>query len=564
MILYWIPNTFNILVFLCSLIFPFNIAYSYTGRFDFDKEIEIELSEYFPACLRHNIDECHKLMEEIIKEFNLDYRDFRLIIKNISLSSYNEKTALWLIGEIYNHKTLPKTYESLLEECFDITNCRIISLMAGSNLTRSQFERSIDVRNPYLKGREKDDLLDEYEKWERIQRWHSKDFLDCVQKNDCKEIIHDYKFDLEKLNAGYFELRILVSNIPSMTENNLKTVFKQIDKAYDKATSCNGASGKFHRNGGGFVANTASVEDTAYIHYDTVVCDQAQVRDIVKIYNSKISESAQVFEMALIEDSEVSGTSHVYGTSVILKSKIKEKTHVFGRALVKESSEVTGTSKISGNSEIVRTKISGNSTVSGYTRTYHNTLENAVVVDLVPAEYRTYKDGKVTMEEVFYDTTCRPSSKLYWENHMASNPLCFRLKVKRFDQQIKKDMKKHFGKGFNENSRILTISARDTYTIQLEKIWDIAALVIPVWKNTVAISHIKGLKGLKMHWTDCYGNGLNSQCRTVMTRWNQVLSAGNQLRLRLSPIVTFPSDISGVQVNQRMFYKIRSWEVVKK
>ena len=148
-------------------------------------------------------------------------------------------------------------------------------------------------------------MLDEYKEWKRIRRWLSKDFLDCVQKNDFKEIIHVYKFKLEKLDASYFELRILVSNIPSMTENNLKTAFKLIDKAYDKAAPCNGASGKFHRNGEGFVANTALVEDTAYIHYDTAVCDQAQVRDIAEIYNSKISESAQVFEVTQIEDSEV-------------------------------------------------------------------------------------------------------------------------------------------------------------------------------------------------------------------------------------------------------------------
>ena len=68
MISYWIPSPFSILFFLCSLIFSFNMAYSYTVRFD--EGIEKELLEYFPACLRHNIDKCHKLMEEIIKDFN--------------------------------------------------------------------------------------------------------------------------------------------------------------------------------------------------------------------------------------------------------------------------------------------------------------------------------------------------------------------------------------------------------------------------------------------------------------------------------------------------------------
>ncbi len=49
---------------------------------------------------------------------------------------------------------------------------------------------------------------------------------------------------------------------------------------------CNGAEGKSHPNGGGFVASTAEVAETVYVGSQVQVCDLAQIFDQVKILDN--------------------------------------------------------------------------------------------------------------------------------------------------------------------------------------------------------------------------------------------------------------------------------------
>ena len=67
--------------------------------------------------------------------------------------------------------------------------------------------------------------------------------------------------------------------------------------------------GHVHNNGGGFVANTAEVEDTVYIGPDAAVCDHAEVYDYAEVtgYATRVFGNAWVFGSA-----RVSGNAWVY------------------------------------------------------------------------------------------------------------------------------------------------------------------------------------------------------------------------------------------------------------
>lgn len=80
-----------------------------------------------------------------------------------------------------------------------------------------------------------------------------------------------------------------------------------------------GASGKAHPNGGGFVADTARVDASAYIGPEAMVLDQAQVRG-----------------EARIEDYAV----------VMNKAVVRDHARVSGHALVRDDAEVSGHGKV--------------------------------------------------------------------------------------------------------------------------------------------------------------------------------------------------------------------------
>ncbi len=74
-----------------------------------------------------------------------------------------------------------------------------------------------------------------------------------------------------------------------------------------------------HKNGGGWVADTAYVDDSAYIGLNAVVYDQAQVLNGAFIFNhAKVYGRAKVFENAQIHDRvRVFGDAMIYGDARI-------------------------------------------------------------------------------------------------------------------------------------------------------------------------------------------------------------------------------------------------------
>ena len=98
---------------------------------------------------------------------------------------------------------------------------------------------------------------------------------------------------------------------------------------YRKADS--GIPGAPHSNGGGFVANTATVDATAYIGPNAQVLDQARVTG-----DAKILDYAIVRDNAFIGDSaSVSGKAIVgEDASVYGHAKVEDEAHIFGGCII--------------------------------------------------------------------------------------------------------------------------------------------------------------------------------------------------------------------------------------
>ena len=103
-----------------------------------------------------------------------------------------------------------------------------------------------------------------------------------------------------------------------------------------------------HPNGGGWVADTAKVSDTAFIAKNAEVYEKAVIQGNARIYgyakvsgNALVGGSAHIYENAQVcGDAQVYGHAEVYGISMI-----KDHAVIGGLAVIK-SAEITGTTRI--------------------------------------------------------------------------------------------------------------------------------------------------------------------------------------------------------------------------
>ncbi len=96
-----------------------------------------------------------------------------------------------------------------------------------------------------------------------------------------------------------------------------------------------------HQNGGGLVAETANVAETAYVGLRCVVLDNASVLGFSRISGISIVKDSTI----------ISGMSMIYGDSVIT-----DNAEVSGKALV-YNSEISGNSRILSHAHIYYSKI---------------------------------------------------------------------------------------------------------------------------------------------------------------------------------------------------------------
>ena len=108
-----------------------------------------------------------------------------------------------------------------------------------------------------------------------------------------------------------------------------------------------------HPNGGGWVADTATVGDTARVSIDAWVFGDAQVCDNAKIYgNAKVCGNALVSGNAEVYgNAQVSGDAKVYGKIKITGNAVIKVGDFFGEAIITQDPIVI----VSGKTQVILT-----------------------------------------------------------------------------------------------------------------------------------------------------------------------------------------------------------------
>lgn len=161
-----------------------------------------------------------------------------------------------------------------------------------------------------------------------------------------------------------------------------------------------------HSNGGGWVANTATVEETCYVgpyaevFGNATVSGNAFIDGNAKVYdyvtvtgNAKIYGNADISEYSCVTDNaKVCGNAKVYGHALIMNNAtIHSNAIVFGDSKVGGFAEVGDNSKVYGNADLNDfMKIYGNCvvtrrpiTILGFRRSFVITDHHVCVNDAV-------------------------------------------------------------------------------------------------------------------------------------------------------------------------------------
>ncbi len=125
-----------------------------------------------------------------------------------------------------------------------------------------------------------------------------------------------------------------------------------------------GATWRKHPNGGGWVSDTATVEDSVYVSEDSAVYEKAVVRHQVKLIGT-----VRVYGFAaVLEDVQLSDRVQVFGSA-----KVSDRATISGRVQIKDSAEVYDTAVIGNSVEVGQeAKIYGNASLNDSVRVYGN------------------------------------------------------------------------------------------------------------------------------------------------------------------------------------------------
>jgi carbonic anhydrase/acetyltransferase-like protein (isoleucine patch superfamily) len=129
-----------------------------------------------------------------------------------------------------------------------------------------------------------------------------------------------------------------------------------------------------HPNGGGWVANTASVDDSAYagprarVYGDAGVRDNASVEDNAHVFgDAQVYGNARVCDNATASgDAQIGGTTQIFGTAWVYgEAWIYGNARVFGSAWIYGNTEVCGEAQVYGNAQVY-----GDSKIHGFVRVF--------------------------------------------------------------------------------------------------------------------------------------------------------------------------------------------------
>lgn len=151
---------------------------------------------------------------------------------------------------------------------------------------------------------------------------------------------------------------LIISIVPSMAYANLNY-------------PCSGVAGSYHTNPdssvGGFVASTASVDNTVIIHSEASVCDKAVVIEGVTLEDRSVVEGKATVRGKVI----VSGNAKVYGEAYVINTNgtdlvVADDARIYGHAFLQGSVVVSGTSEVFGWGKVLDfAQLLGNSKICG-------------------------------------------------------------------------------------------------------------------------------------------------------------------------------------------------------
>ena len=122
-------------------------------------------------------------------------------------------------------------------------------------------------------------------------------------------------------------------------------------------------AGQAHANGGGFVANTATVDATAYVGPSARVMGTAKVRG-----QARIEGNATVVDATVRDSARVSGSALVYGTNVT----IRDQSRVRDRATAHGGVTISGNATLADHACIGSGNVSQNAIARGISETYNS------------------------------------------------------------------------------------------------------------------------------------------------------------------------------------------------
>ena len=126
-----------------------------------------------------------------------------------------------------------------------------------------------------------------------------------------------------------------------------------------------------HVNGGGWVAETATAEHTAWVGEESRVYGKASLLDTAELCSkSELCGSAIVYGKAVLRDSLVCGHARVFGLARILGgSLVRGRALVCGEAFVQGKSRVQGRAYVGGKARILNgASVDGEACVLGKVR----------------------------------------------------------------------------------------------------------------------------------------------------------------------------------------------------
>ena len=141
-------------------------------------------------------------------------------------------------------------------------------------------------------------------------------------------------------------------------------------------TPCRGEPGEPHLvNGGGFVAYSAHVVDSAHIGPQVQVCSSAEVLDNARIEDNaiinsgaKVYGSARVYDQAVVKNGAVVyDNAQVYGSAFInSQAQVYDSARVYDQSSMKAASKIYGNAQLYGAAQMnVQSEVYGSAKVYG-------------------------------------------------------------------------------------------------------------------------------------------------------------------------------------------------------